>query len=103
MRLGLTFSPSNAIARGLAWQSAYQQILDLAPALVRIGAYWSEIEATQGVCDFSTLDWLLDQAQQRQQSVVMSVGMKAPRWPEFYLPAWLGDVSSITPEVQLKA
>jgi hypothetical protein len=42
-----------------------------------------------GQYDFTTVDWLLDRATARRQRVLFTVGMKAPRWPEYYLPAWL--------------
>jgi Beta-galactosidase len=89
MRIGVTFSQHEATYRDLAWQQAFQSVLEASPAVVRIAAYWNEIEATHGVYDFATLDWLLAQASLRQQKVILSVGMKAPRWPEYYLPAWL--------------
>jgi len=87
--LGLTFSPREAAYRDLSWRYAFDAALDAAPSLVRLGAYWSEIEAARGHYDFTTLDWLLDRASERQQRVLLTVGMKAPRWPEYYLPAWL--------------
>ncbi len=103
MRIGVTFSQHEAEYRALPWQQAYENVLEASPALVRLAAYWNEIEPIPGTYDFTTLDWLLDQARLRHQPVVLSVGMKAPRWPEFYLPSWLrshlsvpdgGDISS---------
>jgi hypothetical protein len=89
MRIGLTFSQREATYRALPWQEAYDNVLEFSPALVRIAAYWNEIEPTAGTYDFTTLDWLLSKATERKQTVLFSVGMKAPRWPEYYLPAWL--------------
>ena len=89
MRIGVTFSQHEAVYRDLAWQQAFENVLEASPAVVRIAAYWNEIEPTPGVYNFATLDWLLAQASLRQQKVILSVGMKAPRWPEYYLPAWL--------------
>jgi hypothetical protein len=89
--IGLTFSPREATYRDLSWQPAFDAALDVSPALVRLGAYWHEIEPTPGVYDFSTIDWLLDRATARQQRVLFTVGMKAPRWPEYYLPWWLAN------------
>jgi hypothetical protein len=89
INVGLTFSPREAAYRDLPWRHAFDAALDAAPSLVRVGAYWSEIESTPGEYDFTTLDWLLDRATARQQRVLLTVGMKAPRWPEYYLPVWL--------------
>ena len=89
LAVGLTFSPREATYRELSWQHTFDAALDAAPALVRVGVYWNEIEATRGLYDFATLDWLLDQATARNQHILLTVGMKAPRWPEYYLPGWL--------------
>ncbi len=87
--VGVTYSPREATFRNLPWQETFSAALDASPALVRLGVYWNEVETRPGTYDFSTIDWLLDQASARQQRVVLSVGMKAPRWPEYYLPDWL--------------
>jgi hypothetical protein len=89
VQVGVTFSPREATYRNLPWQATFNAALDASPALVRVGVYWNEVEATRGTYDFSTVDWLLDQASRRQQPVLLTVGMKAPRWPEYYFPEWL--------------
>jgi hypothetical protein len=91
VQVGVTFSPREATYRNLPWQEAFNATLDAAPALVRIGVYWNEVEPTPGSYDFSTVDWLLDQASARGQRVLLTVGMKAPRWPEYYFPEWLAN------------
>jgi hypothetical protein len=68
MRIGVTFSQHEAEYRDLPVQQAFENILEVSPAVVRIAAYWSEIEATRGVYDFSSLDRLLAQASQRQRN-----------------------------------
>lgn len=59
--------------------------------LIRLGAYWNRIERVSGEFDFVELDWLLAQCKQRGVKVMLTVGMKAPRWPEFHLPKWVGE------------
>jgi len=89
-RPGFTFSKLQADYLGIPWQRAFTDALDeLAPALVRLGAYWAECEPRPGQLDFTVLDWLLDQAQARGVPVLLTAGMKAPRWPEYFLPSWL--------------
>ena len=108
VRVGLTFSPREATYRNLPWRETFKAALDASPALMRVGVYWNEVEATAGVYDFSTVDWLLDQASLRHQRVLLTVGMKAPRWPEYYVPDWLarrlkvarGGVVSDDPQVR---
>lgn len=87
--VGVTFSRRQAEYLGLPWQAAFDAVLDLSPTVVRLGAYWDEIERQRGVYDFSTLDWQLARLPARGFRVVLTVGMKAPRWPEYYLPSWL--------------
>ena len=86
--MGFTFSQRQAGYLDLSWQQAFQAAMDLDPNLVRLGAYWDDIEPSPGQFDFSTLDWLLDNTPS-QSSVLLTVGMKAPRWPEYFLPKWL--------------
>ena len=57
--------------------------------VLRVGAYWAEIEREEGVYDFTQLDWQVEQAAKNDIPLVLVVGMKSPRWPEFYIPEWL--------------
>jgi len=109
LEIGLTYSHSEATFLDLPWQSTFDAALEVSPALVRLGAYWNEIEAERGVYDFTTLDWLLDRATERNQRVLLTVGMKAPRWPEYYIPYWLAkslvarDGAQVSDDPQLRA
>jgi hypothetical protein len=67
----------------------FDAALDLSPTVIRLGAYWDEIEPYEGVYDWETLDVQLDRADERDLDVILTVGMKAPRWPEYFLPSWL--------------
>jgi hypothetical protein len=87
--VGVTFSRRQAEYLGLPWQETFNAVLGLAPTVVRLGAYWDEIERERDRFDFSTLDWQLAQLPPEHARVVLTVGMKAPRWPEYYLPSWL--------------
>ncbi|HLG69609.1 MAG TPA: beta-galactosidase [Chloroflexota bacterium] len=88
VNVGFTFSERQAGYLDVSWQKAFEAAMDLSPDLVRLGAYWDRIEPTPGKYDFSDLDWLLDHVP-AQSSVLLTVGMKAPRWPEYFLPGWL--------------
>ena len=87
--LGFTFSQRQAEYLTLPWNEVYDAALDLSPTIVRLGAYWDEIEPRESRYDWSMLDVQLDRAHARGLDVVLTVGMKAPRWPEYFLPAWL--------------
>jgi hypothetical protein len=87
--LGYTFSQRQAEYLTLPWDEVFDAALDLSPTVIRLGAYWDEIEPVEGVYEWSTLDEQLDRADERGLSVILTVGMKAPRWPEYFLPRWL--------------
>lgn len=55
---------------------------------MRVGAYWSDLEPTQGKFDFEELDELLTKCEANDIQVIVTVGMKGPRWPEFHIPSW---------------
>ena len=88
VRVGTTFSPLQCEYLGLDWKKTYLAILELEFDIVRLGAYWSEIEKEKDVYDFSSLDWQIEEARKKRMPVVLTVGMKAPRWPEYFIPDW---------------
>jgi len=56
---------------------------------VRISVEWSQVEPREGVYDFRLLDALLARAQQDGTKVLLTVGVKGQRHPEFYIPDWV--------------
>ncbi|MDD5020408.1 MAG: beta-galactosidase, partial [Candidatus Omnitrophica bacterium] len=84
-----TFSQVQCEYLGQDWKEIYLKTLDLGFDMVRLGAYWSRIEAKEGVYDFSELDWQIEKAAEKGVRVLLTVGMKAPRWPEYFIPVWL--------------
>ena len=55
---------------------------------VRLSLQWDEIEPREGEFDFSVPDALIASAGRNNATVMLSVGMKAQRHPEYYIPAW---------------
>lgn len=92
MKFGVSFSNIFARDIGLDWKKSYLAILDdLGVKRIRIGAYWTEIEKEKGKYDFSDLDWQIKEADKRGVSVVLAFGIKAPRWPECFIPKFYTD------------
>lgn len=89
MKIGTTFSHREADYLGLDWEKALEETLGLDLNLIRVGAYWSEIEEKKGKYDFSLLDRQVEEIGQEGKEIVLTVGVKSPRWPEFYFPSWL--------------
>lgn len=88
MLWGTTFSHKKATALKLDPFPAFKEILNLNFDYVRLGCYWDEIEPEPGGYNLSIIQRYLDYCEQSQQKVILTVGRKAPHWPEFYLPYW---------------
>ena len=66
-------------------------ILESGARYVRISVEWSQVEPTEGVYDFTLIDALLAEADRDGAKVLLGVGVKAQRHPEFYIPDWVMD------------
>ncbi len=95
VRVGTTFSKVQCRYLDIDWKETYLAVLGLNWSIIRIGAYWDEIEPEEGRYDFSGLDWQVEQAKARNIPVILTVGMKAPRWPEYFIPEWLYNKTKI--------
>jgi hypothetical protein len=96
VQVGTSFSPRHATYLGLEWQDAYKRLEAMHFKVIRLSAYWDQVDSE----GYDQLDWLLKESQASGQPVVVSVGMKGLGWPEFYIPRELlpavpdgGDVS----------
>ncbi len=83
VQVGTSFSARRAAELGLDYQAAFKQVEAMHFRIIRLSAYWDEIE-TYGYGD---LDWLMAESARSGQPVVLSVGVKGLGWPEFYIPA----------------
>ncbi len=86
MKLGITFSHPHLKFLDLDVIQALNKALSMNFAHIRLGAYWSDVEKTAGNYTFSELEKILKKCEAEKQPVVITVGVKAPRWPEFYWP-----------------
>ncbi|HEY5477723.1 MAG TPA: beta-galactosidase [Tepidiformaceae bacterium] len=62
---------------------------------VRISVEWSQVEPAPGLYDFSLVDALLGAAEAREAKVLLTVGVKGQRHPEYYIPQWVLDGSRL--------
>lgn len=86
---GITFSVPYAKELGVGWQETYLALLDdLGVDLIRIPAYWPDIEPEDDQFAFEELDWMIDEAGKRNARVLLVVGRRTPRWPECHVPGW---------------
>ena len=87
--IGTTFSQLQCRYMGLDYQQTFREICKLGFSRIRLCSYWNEIEVVENQFNFTHLDWLLEQSDRAGMEVILTVGMKAPRWPEFHFPDWL--------------
>jgi len=87
--LGMTFSSRYAEDLGLDWKETYLALLDdVGVKKMRLPVYWDLVEKNKGIYDYSQVDWQLDEASKRGAEVILTVGLKVPRWPECHVPEW---------------
>ncbi len=93
MYLGTSFAPRQAQWFGLDPVKTLEQVTRLGFSHIRLGAYWDEIEEVKSTFDFSSLQWQIEMCQKAGVQVVLVVGSKSPRWPEFFEPSWAQELS----------
>lgn len=88
MKYGCTFSPRQLETLGLDPIKSLKTICKWPIAYIRVGCYWDEIEPTQNKYQTERIRNYLKIIEQSGKKAVVVVGMKSPRWPEFYIPEW---------------
>lgn len=86
-RLGISFRPIQAETMGLEPADALAALLAFPFELVRLGAYWSQIEPRAGSWEIGDLDHQVDAAQKAGKQIILGVGpIKNFGYPEFFIP-----------------
>lgn len=90
VQFGASFSCRQVRYLGDDCVTAFAALLDqMGVRHVRLSLYWDEAEPRPGQFDFGETDQLVQMAAQRGADVLLTLGIKAQRYPEVYLPAWL--------------
>lgn len=100
LRFGITFSHTHLNHLKIPINDALDLALEMGFSHLRLGSYWREVERNEGVYDFSVLEDLLNRCEKTGQKVIMNVGVKSPRWPEFYWPGYLKEKGFNNSEVR---
>ena len=87
--IGTTYSHTHIQSLHRSHEDAFRDLLEFKFDVVRLGCYWNEIQPDSKTFNFKPMISMLEECEKRNQQVVMTVGMKAPRWPEFYVPSWV--------------
>jgi len=61
-------------------RNTYLKVLDMGFDIVRIGAYMDEIDER----GFEFLDWQIEEAEKRKVNLIVNVGIKVQRYPEYH-------------------
>ncbi|MBL7158319.1 MAG: beta-galactosidase [Candidatus Omnitrophica bacterium] len=89
MLVGTTFSKKQCEYMEEDWKETYSEVLEMGFGIIRLSAYWDEIQAEEGLYDFKVLDYQIRKAKEKGIPIVLCVGMKVPRWPEYFIPEWV--------------
>jgi hypothetical protein len=86
--LGVSFRPLQAEALGLDVSATLRALLAYPFQVIRLGAYWNQIEPAPGAWHFDALDAQMDAAEQAGKRIILNVGaLKTFGYPEFFAPA----------------
>jgi hypothetical protein len=86
--LGISFRPLQAAAFGLEARTALESLLTYPYQLIRLGAYWNQIEPEPGAFYTDELDWQIDAAERAGKQIILCLGpLKTFGYPEFFVPA----------------
>lgn len=85
--LGISYRPRQVEAFRLEGRETLAALLRYRYELIRLAAYWDEIESHGREYDTSELDWQLAYAERAGKQVIISVGaVKNFGYPEFFVP-----------------
>jgi hypothetical protein len=87
--VGISFRPLQAMALGLDPRQALADLLSYPFPLIRLAAYWNQLEHGRGGLDTGALDGQVNAAAQAGKKIILCVGaVKAFGYPEFFVPVW---------------
>lgn len=89
LTMGVSFIPDYASYLGVDPQATMDALTnDLHVKEFRLVSYWSNGEPSKGQYDFSQLDWEFAKADAAHAKIILTVGLRQPRWPECHAPSW---------------
>lgn len=101
--LGVTFSHPHLLHLGIPVNSALLHALAMGFSHIRLGIYWNRVEKNKNIYDFGEIEKLLEICEKEGQKIIINVGMKSPRWPEFYIPHYITNKNIESREVGERA
>jgi len=93
--IGTTFDIDYAQSLSLEPKDTLQRIIDLGLSPIRIGIKWNSVEQKQDEYQWERYDSVIQQLADNDVQTILTVGIKSPRWPEYYIPTWVDWKSSL--------
>ena len=91
---GVNFSPKQASDLGLDPKKTYLlMIKDLKVDNIKIAVHWDLIEKEKDIFNMTDFDFYMEEAKKNNVNVILALGMKTPRWPEYHIPLWANNLS----------
>ena len=86
--LGISFRPLQAVEFGLDARAALRELLTHPFQIIRLGAYWNQIEPEPGTFHTDDLDWQIEAAERAGKQIILCIGaLKTFGYPEFFVPS----------------
>lgn len=89
LQQGVSFIPDYAESLGVDPKANMDALLNINVRQFRLTSYWSDIEQKPGQYDFNQLDWEFQKAEAKHAKIILTVGLRQPRWPECHAPSWV--------------
>lgn len=102
LQLGVSFIPDYAQSLGVDPQQTMDALINNGVKQFRLVSYWSDGEATKGNYNFSQLDWEFKTAEAHHATIILTLGLRQPRWPECHMPDWANGEAPLVRQSQLQ-
>lgn len=89
MQFGISLSHRQLKKLNIDLTYALKESVKYQFSFIRLSLYWDEIEKDQNHFDFKLIKKILNFYQKNQQKIILTIGLKAQRWPEFYWPEFI--------------
>lgn len=96
LQMGVSFIPDYASSLGVDPQSTMDGLISIGVKQFRLVSYWSDTEPTSNHYDFSQLDWEFQKAEAAHAKIILTVGLRQPRWPECHAPTWIDTTKPVS-------
>jgi hypothetical protein len=93
---GVTFVPDYAESLGLNPNQTMLALLGIGVRQFRLTSFWNDIEPEPGKYDFSELDSEFAMADRYHAKIILTVGLRQPRWPECHPPSWINTAKPLS-------